>query len=133
MRYKVLNSLVHIVHKYYLGTFDIFFGTSYVSGQVSVWQSATLLPISCRSVQPVPARVEEPVGPESNLLAVVPRTIHPFQASTGKWAVKTGSFWQCAFRRRRRTRPATTYVNCIVHIQWTEAEITPPKTTYNIQ
>ncbi len=31
--------------------------------QVSAWQSATLLPISCNSVQPVPARVEEPVSP----------------------------------------------------------------------
>ena len=28
---------------------------------VSVWQSATLLPISCKSVHPVPAKVEEPV------------------------------------------------------------------------
>ncbi len=33
------------------------------SGQVIAWQSTTLLPISCRSVQPVvPARVEEPVA-----------------------------------------------------------------------
>ncbi len=32
-------------------------------GQVSAWQSATLLPISCKSVQPVPARVEEPGSP----------------------------------------------------------------------
>ena len=31
--------------------------------QVSAWQSATLLPISCKSVQPVPAWVEEPVSP----------------------------------------------------------------------
>ncbi len=30
--------------------------------QVSVWQSATLLPTSCNSVQPVPARVEKPVS-----------------------------------------------------------------------
>ena len=28
--------------------------------QVSAWQSATLLPISCKSSQPVPAQVEEP-------------------------------------------------------------------------
>ncbi len=33
------------------------------SGQVSAWQSATLLPISCKSVQPVPAWLEEPVSP----------------------------------------------------------------------
>ncbi len=33
--------------------------------QVSVWQSATLLPISCKSVHPVPSRVEEPVSPVS--------------------------------------------------------------------
>ncbi len=31
--------------------------------QISAWQSATLLPKSCQSVQPVPARVEEPVNP----------------------------------------------------------------------
>ena len=31
-------------------------------GQVSVWQSATLVPTSCKSVQSVPARVEEPVS-----------------------------------------------------------------------
>ena len=30
--------------------------------QVRAWQSAILLPISCKSVQPVPARVEEPVS-----------------------------------------------------------------------
>ncbi len=32
-------------------------------GQVSACQSATLQPISCKSVQPVPARVDEPVSP----------------------------------------------------------------------
>ncbi len=31
--------------------------------QVSAWQSATLLPISCKSLQPVPAWVEGPVSP----------------------------------------------------------------------
>ena len=31
--------------------------------QVSAWQSATLLAINCKSVQPVPARVDEPVNP----------------------------------------------------------------------
>ena len=31
-------------------------------GQVSARQSATLLSISCKSVQPVPVRVEEPVS-----------------------------------------------------------------------
>ena len=31
--------------------------------QVSAaWQSTALLPISCKSVQPVPARLEEPVS-----------------------------------------------------------------------
>ena len=30
--------------------------------QVSAWQSATLLPISCKSAQPVSTRVEEPVS-----------------------------------------------------------------------
>ena len=32
------------------------------SSQVSAWQSPTLLPISCKSVQPVPVRVEETVS-----------------------------------------------------------------------
>ena len=42
-----------------------------------VWLSATLLPISCRSVQPVPAQVEEPVSPvRLTGLVMVPRTIH---------------------------------------------------------
>ncbi len=47
-------------------------------GQISVWQSATLLPISCKSVPPVPAWVEEPGSSVRQLLMVVPRTIQPF-------------------------------------------------------
>ncbi len=47
-------------------------------GQDIAWQSATLLPISCKSVQPVPARVEELVSPVRQFLVVVARTIHPF-------------------------------------------------------
>ena len=35
----------------------------YGASQISAWQSATLLPISCNSVQSVPARIEEPVSP----------------------------------------------------------------------
>ena len=31
--------------------------------QISAWQLAIKLPISCKSVQPVPVRVEEPVSP----------------------------------------------------------------------
>ena len=34
-----------------------------LKGQVTAWQSVTLLPITCKSVQPLPARVEEPVCP----------------------------------------------------------------------
>ncbi len=34
-----------------------------IQRQISAWQSATLLPISCKSVQPVPVRVEEHVSP----------------------------------------------------------------------
>ena len=34
-----------------------------VLGQVRAWQSAKLLLINCKSVQPVPARVEEPISP----------------------------------------------------------------------
>ncbi len=45
-------------------------GPRYIKGQVSVWQSATLLPKSCKSVQPVPARVLT--------MVMVPRSIHPF-------------------------------------------------------
>ena len=33
----------------------------HLASQVSAWKSATLLPISCKLVQPVPAGVEEPV------------------------------------------------------------------------
>ncbi len=47
-------------------------------GQVSVWRSATLLPTSCTSVPPVPARVEDSVIPQDNHLVVVPHTIHHF-------------------------------------------------------
>ena len=42
------------------------FIVTYLCGQVSAWQSATLLPISCNSVQPVPAWVKEPVSPVSH-------------------------------------------------------------------
>ena len=45
--------------------------------QVSAWQSATMLPISCKSVQPVPARVEQPVSSVRHLVLVAPQTIHP--------------------------------------------------------
>ena len=37
-------------------------------GQVSAWQSTTLLPISCKWVQPVPAWVEEPVNQVRQIL-----------------------------------------------------------------
>ena len=48
------------------GTEDVVkdISNKYTSGQVIAWQSATLLPISCKSVRPVSARVEEPVSPE---------------------------------------------------------------------
>ncbi len=32
-------------------------------GQANAWQSATLLPIRCKLVPPVPSRVEEPISP----------------------------------------------------------------------
>ena len=44
--------------KLHVGILD----TIIVLSQVSAWQSVTLLPISCKSVQPVPARVKEPNG-----------------------------------------------------------------------
>ncbi len=33
-----------------------------ITGQVSIWQSATLLPISCKYLQPVPDWVEQPLA-----------------------------------------------------------------------
>ena len=41
----------------------LFYSVKKRSGQVSAWQSAALLPISCTSVSPVPSWVEEPVSP----------------------------------------------------------------------
>ncbi len=78
----------------------------YVSCQVSVWLSATLLVYwigtTCSS------RVEEPVSPVRHLLFVVPRTIHPFPRCPKPARESTLSklvvHYQCVFRRRRRTR-----------------------------
>ena len=47
-------------------------------GQVSTWQSATLLPISCKSAQPVTARVDKPVSLVRQSSSGGARTIHPF-------------------------------------------------------
>ena len=50
-----------------------------INGQVSAWQSQTLLLISGKSVQPVLARVEEPVNAvRQSSIVVVSRTMHPF-------------------------------------------------------
>ena len=65
-----------------------FFIVRYAEGQVSAWQSATLLPINCKFVRPVPARIEQPVSQSGNLLVVVPRTINALNQH-GKEAVKT--------------------------------------------
>ena len=77
--------------------------------QVSAWpQSAALLPISSKSVQPVQARVEEPVAQKGNLLVVVSRIIHPFprypKSARERRLSKLAQLCQCAIRRRRRTR-----------------------------
>ncbi len=70
--------------------------------QVSVWQSATLLPISCKSVQPVPAWVKRARNPVRQWTPLSPRCLKPFQVKVG---VETRiEFGQWAFRRRRRTR-----------------------------
>ena len=45
--------------------------------QVSAWQSATLPDISCKSVQPVPAWVEDLVSHVWQCVAL-PRKVHPF-------------------------------------------------------
>ena len=78
------------------------------SGQVSVWQSATLLPISCNSVQPVPTWVEEPVSPVRQSSSDGPRTIHPFprcpKAALESRLSKLVVYYWCVFRHRRRTR-----------------------------
>ncbi len=37
-----------------------------IPSKVSTWQSATLLPMSCKSVQPVPAWIEEPLAQPSS-------------------------------------------------------------------
>ncbi len=45
-------------------------------GQVSAWQSATLPPINCKSLQPVLlAWVEEPESTVNNVLVLI---VHPF-------------------------------------------------------
>ena len=80
--------------------------------QVSAWQTATLLPISCKSEQPVPARVEEPVSTvRQSLLVVVTRTIHPFSRCPKPARESRLSelvvYYQCVIRHRRRTRPIT--------------------------
>ena len=76
-------------------------------GHVCAWQSAIQLLISYKSVQPVPARVEEPVSHIGNLLVVVPRTIHPFPGCpkpVRESRLSKLAYCQCVFRRRRRTR-----------------------------
>ena len=70
----------HLLCLFFQGVNDICFvsHTSYtMSGQCLAVGHTPLL-ISCKSVQLVPAWVEEPVSPEGNLLVVVSRTIHPF-------------------------------------------------------
>ena len=81
--------------------------------QVSARQSATLLLISCRSVQPVPARVEEPVSPvRQSSSGGVTKNIHPFprrpKPARESRLSKLAFSCQCVFRHRRRTRPTTT-------------------------
>ena len=89
---------------------------SVVGCQVSDWQSATLLPISCKSVQPVPAWVEELVSPvrhssdgrmwcqEQSTLSQCPKSTLESRLS------KLACYCQCAICRRRRTR--LTVVRC---------------------
>ena len=50
-------------------------------GRVCAWQSATQLGISCKSVQPVPARVEEPVSLVWQLYRS--GALNPFQERVG--------------------------------------------------
>ncbi len=64
------------------------------SGQVSAWHHTTLLSISCKSVPPVPARVEEPISPVR-------------QSSSGCATINPS--YQCIFRHRRRKRTTHQY------------------------
>ena len=48
------------------------------TGQVSAWQTATLLSISCKLVQPVPAWVDEPVSLVRQSSRGVPQTLQLF-------------------------------------------------------
>ncbi len=60
--------------------------TQYIKWSGHARQSATLLPISCKSVQPVPAWVEEPVSPVRQPSSGGAKN----QYSPGKKAVKIG-------------------------------------------
>ncbi len=85
-----------------------------VPSQVNAWQSVTLLPISCKSIPPVPARVEEPGSPERQ--KVVSRTKQPFsrcpKPARKSRISKMASLCQCVLCRRRRTRPTLFSCTC---------------------
>ncbi len=89
--------------------YNVFQSCYFTMCQVSAWQSATLIPISCKSAQPVPARVEESVSPvRRSSIVVVPRTIHPFpgcpKPTRESRQTKMACCCQCVFRHRRRIR-----------------------------
>ena len=67
-------------------------------GQFWAWQSATLLPISCKSVQLFPAREEEPVS-SVRQSSSGGATNTPGKVGCQNWHC------QCVFRPRRRTQP----------------------------
>ncbi len=78
----------------------------YTLCQVNAWQSATLLPIRWNSAQSVPARVKEPVGPvmqssSGDVTNNLPWCLKPTRESR---LSKLVLYYQCVFRRRRRTR-----------------------------
>ncbi len=81
-----------------LFNYNNFKSTIASSCQVSACQSAAPLPISCKLVQPVIARVEEPVSPvrQSSSCGVTNNPLFPKMPARGSKAVETASAYSVA-------------------------------------
>ena len=94
--------MVTVLHKQTkeLTTYSCILHICNMQCQVSVWQLATLLPISCKSVlaQPSKAIFQQQCCREQSTLS---------QDALSQYRVVGGQnfCYQCVFRRRRRTRP----------------------------
>ncbi len=106
---------VTLLHKSDSATYWQFSSVS----QVNAWQSATLLPISCTSVQPVPARVEEPVSSVRQSSSGGTRNNPPFPKMP-YLLLKLVVYYQCVLRRKRRTRPTKT---CKIKLDFWQPDI----------